>query len=741
VSRRRRRRPAAQPIAHRLAQRTPQLLLICLGFAACSGTDSWDHSPAELAEQLARGNHAVLLPIDFAAYPAAHALRLGQDAPLFVAMILIELGRSQPAVTLLELQTRRGPGWARTRANLLLAEQRIELGHYTRAVAAARRVREAMPASPLGRVAALLETRAEYGQRADIRVLANIVNLQMPSGAARGELLLMRAVARQRLGRSGWQADLLQLAQAEAASDLHARAWSYLVNSVAPGAAQESLIQLMEAKSHLAGGNRRDALHVAEQLLVAEPSLATAPLLNEVGSAYRALREQSRGAAFFRELNVEISGATAAAGKEQLARLARDAGDFAGAAALLEELLAAATGAAARDRYRWLLLDIYVNRAPQLSPRGEFELVAAVHEWHDPGYFADLLQEEVSGLLAVGNWSTIAALYGELRGRDDGGASRARLAYLLARGKQAGLVGLAPTPTTLELLQDTVLMDPGGYYGLLATEQLAGDRPSRLTPETGARSEVVDELAQSSDEDRFIAGLFRWGLFDRGLAEIRASSRSLSGAVLREASGALQRADRLRDSIGVASRVLASGAADLRVSDYERAYPRYFAAAIETLDLGGVPASVFFALIREESRFDADIVSSAGAIGLTQLMPLTAADEARRMRFANEIRLTDPAQNLLIGSTHLARLFERLEGDVARSLMAYNAGLSRVRNWDRQFSHLPADLYLEALPFAETRGYVRKILASGVFYGELYADLSIAETVALFFGEPTGDRR
>ena len=103
------------------------------------------------------------------------------------------------------------------------------------------------------------------------------------------------------------------------------------------------------------------------------------------------------------------------------------------------------------------------------------------------------------------------------------------------------------------------------------------------------------------------------------------------------------------------------------------------------------------------------------------------------MRLRAAIDLTDPQQNLLIGSTHLRRLYDRLEGAMVKSLMAYNAGLSRVRDWDERFAQLPLDIYVEAVPFAETRGYVRKILVSSVYYGWLYNDNSVGETLRTFF--------
>jgi soluble lytic murein transglycosylase len=169
--------------------------------------------------------------------------------------------------------------------------------------------------------------------------------------------------------------------------------------------------------------------------------------------------------------------------------------------------------------------------------------------------------------------------------------------------------------------------------------------------------------------------------------------------------------------------------------DLELLYPQAFGKQIgELAESEDIPASVFFALVREESYFDPQIVSRSGAIGLTQLMPETAGDSARRLRM-EEYDLRDPEQNLRLGARHFSGLLSRLE-DIPKALMAYNAGLSRLRSWERNFAGLPTDLLAEAVPYPETRNYVRKILVSAVYYGGLYYDQSLEETVFLFFPGP-----
>jgi soluble lytic murein transglycosylase len=139
------------------------------------------------------------------------------------------------------------------------------------------------------------------------------------------------------------------------------------------------------------------------------------------------------------------------------------------------------------------------------------------------------------------------------------------------------------------------------------------------------------------------------------------------------------------------------------------------------------------ALVREESAFEAEAVSWVGAVGLTQLMPPTAEEVARRLGMRAP-DLTDPLTNLRLGIWHLAGL-RQYAGAFSRVMMAYNAGLGRLRSWEREFGPLPDELFAEAVPYSETRLYARQVLVAAVIYGVLYLDTPLGDTVTLFFPE------
>ena len=100
-------------------------------------------------------------------------------------------------------------------------------------------------------------------------------------------------------------------------------------------------------------------------------------------------------------------------------------------------------------------------------------------------------------------------------------------------------------------------------------------------------------------------------------------------------------------------------------------------------------------------------------------MPSTAAEVAGRLRM-DSYDLTDPGDNIRLGSAHFGGLLRSLKGRVLPSVFAYNAGLSRVRGWEKAARGFPDDLLLESLSIEETREYGRNVLWASVVYDVLY---------------------
>ena len=124
-------------------------------------------------------------------------------------------------------------------------------------------------------------------------------------------------------------------------------------------------------------------------------------------------------------------------------------------------------------------------------------------------------------------------------------------------------------------------------------------------------------------------------------------------------------------------------------------------------------------IARQESAFNPKARSHAGAKGLMQLMPATAKQTARQHRipYRRESELYRPEVNIALGTAHLAWLSERFENSKIYASAAYNAGSTPVRRWLSDRGHLPLDIWIETIPYDETRRYVQNVLSFMVIYG------------------------
>jgi len=127
-----------------------------------------------------------------------------------------------------------------------------------------------------------------------------------------------------------------------------------------------------------------------------------------------------------------------------------------------------------------------------------------------------------------------------------------------------------------------------------------------------------------------------------------------------------------------------------------------------------------YAIIRQESAFTADARSHKGALGLMQLMPRTARGLTKNRKTRHNIKrlLLEPETNIRFGTTYLRKLMNRLQEHPVLATAAYNAGPSRVLRWLPYGEAIPADLWIETIPFRETRKYVKRVLAYTVIYEE-----------------------
>jgi soluble lytic murein transglycosylase len=148
-----------------------------------------------------------------------------------------------------------------------------------------------------------------------------------------------------------------------------------------------------------------------------------------------------------------------------------------------------------------------------------------------------------------------------------------------------------------------------------------------------------------------------------------------------------------------------------------------------------VPPLLTFAIMQTESRFDPSVTSWAGARGLVQLMPSTAEGLAKEAGVSLDAsRLYDPAFNLDLGMRYLGKLAARFGGDdgaVPLAVASYNAGAGAVDRWLSERGSWDLDLFIESIPFDETRAYTQSVLGRWHAYRWMYGEGSPAERVPL----------
>ena len=190
------------------------------------------------------------------------------------------------------------------------------------------------------------------------------------------------------------------------------------------------------------------------------------------------------------------------------------------------------------------------------------------------------------------------------------------------------------------------------------------------------------------------------------------------GAILLQSAGARVRLDRaIREHFEEFEGLLPKGEGRLI---WDVAYPQAFSPLIESAaKRESLPPAFVRAVAREESSFDANAVSWAKAYGLVQIILPTAK------RFASEVgvratprTLKNPKINLRIGTRYMAWLWARFSENPALVPASYNAGENAVRRWLAEDSARPLDVFIEEIPFDETRRYTRRVLQTyGVYQG------------------------
>ncbi|MTD41102.1 murein transglycosylase [Erwinia sp. CPCC 100877] len=259
------------------------------------------------------------------------------------------------------------------------------------------------------------------------------------------------------------------------------------------------------------------------------------------------------------------------------------------------------------------------------------------------------------------------------------------------------------------------LMKERGFYPMVAAQRLGEDYQLRIDKAPPVNSELV----QGAEMAR-VRELMYWGLDNTARGEWAAlvSSRTAS------------------EQAGLAHYALERGWWDLSVqatiagklwNHLEERFPLAWQSTFERYTRGkAITSSYAMAIARQESAWNPKARSPVGATGLMQLMPATASYTVKMNGipgYSGSSQLLDPETNIQIGTSYLESVYQQFGNNRIFSSAAYNAGPGRVKTWrSNSGGRINAVAFIESIPFTETRGYVKNVLAYDAWYRHFMGD-------------------
>ena len=392
------------------------------------------------------------------------------------------------------------------------------------------------------------------------------------------------------------------------------------------------------------------------------------------------------------------------------------------------------------DMALWFLLNSRLSGSTEkcISTLEEF-----CGNWKNPYYFTDILDNLSLLLFTSAKWESFSRVYKILDGHADN-ATTSRFAYLTGKLIQQKLLKgtkeemNAAFTKAYELNAGTDV-----YYRLLAAKQLG---LSKAEIERTIFSSTVAESAKNDYEaEKLLTGYADFGFEELIYPEwtyFYTLNNNIFGieavcyvAKFLRSCGNSEN-NNFYKSLHMVTKTTNLDNSRLSREVFELSYPKNFgkeiAAACKEFE---VEEYDMLGLIRTESFFNPIVESHAGALGLSQLMGSTFADCAERLKIENP-DITDPMTNIRLGTYYYSDLVKRLDNSDILALFAYNAGITRVRRWLKSskvglgiLKNLPSDLFLETIPFAETRNYGRKVISSAAIYAWLYYEKNPCDVI------------
>ncbi len=425
------------------------------------------------------------------------------------------------------------------------------------------------------------------------------------------------------------------------------------------------------------------------------------------------------------------------------------------------------------DNCLWYLLDFQL-RASTDDIIDTLKLYGS--QINDPEYFDDFFESLSVLLISSQKWQDFYRVWKETNSNFSG-YTTGKYAYISGRLIEEGLArGGAGLKTRQAVDAFTIALSEGTsvYYKVCALERLnildkeyiksimlsRGVKAELESTASGdanknpKKDDEVNEVAQLTDAGALLAGYAEYGFPQKIFTEWLINRKTLTAQEGISAAKFLSACGEHDTSYNVQSLRIATWTKENSVGKLPRelselVYPRFFKAFVKKYcEEFGVPEYVMYALIRSESFFDPNAMSGAGAMGLSQLMESTAEEVAKKLK-VDEYDIFDAETNIRFGTYYMSWLISKAEeNNILLSMCGYNGGSGNVRKWIRgskrdwattgrpaaKISGISLDLWLETVPYEETRNYGKKLISTSALYGWLYYDKNPSEVVKEIFG-------
>lgn len=430
------------------------------------------------------------------------------------------------------------------------------------------------------------------------------------------------------------------------------------------------------------------------------------------------------------------------------ARFLRDAESWQEAETWFWKAAELAATSTERDAAAWYAVEASLKQSRAAAIPA---LVKALASSRNTGYYSDLIEPLSREALVARDGKMLATLDAAISARASGRDS-ARLAYLCARAAQSDIItdeqvfiAFGGTYQNASAYAESRLRAAYGqrfddWYRLAAAyrlgeplfAQLSNPEPRGPNPATAVPATKEESVVKPEE---YALGLARFGLGHLLRTELGTEFALLAPDTVRQVAEALWSADRHDQAYRLIATQFWKADFTPTRRDAELYWPRpYREAFTKAARAAGLDEFLLYGLARSESAFNRAVVSKSGAIGLTQLLPSTAAEMAARLHMT-EYHLTDPADNVTIGSAYFARILAGVDGRVLPALFSYNGGPTRFKRWEAEYGKLPLDLMLEALSYEETRQYGRNVTSAALSYAALYGEGDLRSYFSWLIGE------